>query len=108
MSRYIPLFAALIVTALAALFLHHEPTTAQQTGPKLVGDGKTDNTEAIKALLKQTGNIHLARGVYRITSPIEIDLNEMGRVQISGDAGATLLMDGAGPALKFIGTHDGT
>ncbi len=75
-----------------------------------VGDGETDDTAAIlEAVAAGDGSLVFGRGVYRITAPIVIALEEHGYMSVSGDAGATqLLMDGAGPALHIIGTHGGT
>jgi Right handed beta helix region len=83
-------------------------TTANDAPRNLVGDGKTDNTEAIRELLRSNGSIELPRGTYRITEPIVIDLNKTGPVTIVAHGNATLVMDGPGPALRFVGTHMGT
>lgn len=75
----------------------------------LVGDGVADQTNAIqKAIDAGTGGIHLPRGVYRITRPIVIDLDKVGVTAVTADGTATLRMDGPGPALRFVGTHEGT
>ena len=74
-----------------------------------VGDGRTDDTAAIqKAVDAGTGDILLPRGVYRITRPIVIDLDQVGPTSIVGSGTARIVMAGPGPALKFIGTHGGT
>jgi copper-binding protein NosD len=78
-------------------------------GPRdLVGDGKTDNTEAIRELLRSNGSVEFPRGTYRITEPIVVDLDKIGPVAIAAHGNATLVMDGPGPALRFVGTHAGT
>lgn len=74
----------------------------------LVGDGKTDNTQAIRALFKELGTLRLPRGVFRITETIVIDLDKVGPACVVGDGDSTLKMDGPGPALKFVGTHIGS
>ncbi len=73
-----------------------------------VGDGKHDDTAGIRHCLENhDGTVLFSRGNYRITAPIEIDLSKLGRTAIAGDGGvATLIMDGPGPALRFVGTHD--
>ncbi len=38
----------------------------------------------------------------------EINLDKTGPITISGDGTATIVMDGPGPAFRFIGTHEGT
>jgi hypothetical protein len=75
----------------------------------VVGDGRADDTEAIQqAAAASDGVLLLPRGNYRITRPIEIDLDEMGPVSISGQGVARITMAGPGPAVRFIGTHAGT
>jgi Pectate lyase superfamily protein/Right handed beta helix region len=74
------------------------------------GDGHTDDTAAIQHCFEQgDGIVVLPRGNYRVTKPIEIDLNRHGRTAISGDGGiARLIMDGPGPAIRLVGTHGGS
>lgn len=77
--------------------------------PEFAGDGTADDTDAIqKAIDAGRGGVHLPRGVYRITRPVVIDLDKAGYTSITADGTATLRMDGAGPALRFVGTHEGT
>ena len=75
-----------------------------------VGDGKTDDTEAlIHAIEQGDGHVRIPPGTYRITKTIEIDLTATGPFGMTGAAGATtIVMDGEGPAFRFIGTHGGT
>ncbi|MDA1276499.1 MAG: right-handed parallel beta-helix repeat-containing protein [Verrucomicrobia bacterium] len=73
------------------------------------GDGKSDDTTAIqKAVDAGAGEIRFLRGVYRITRPIVIDLDRVGPTSIGADGPARILMNGPGPALRFVGTHEGT
>ncbi len=74
------------------------------------GDGEVDDTEAIQHALEEGGgSIVFPPGVYRITRPIEVELARDGRTSISGSGGtATLRMDGPGPAIRLLGTHEGT
>jgi hypothetical protein len=73
-----------------------------------IGDGQHDDTAAIRHCLADgDGSLQFSRGKYRITSTIEIPLSTRGRTAVFGDGGmATLIMDGPGPALRFVGTHD--
>jgi hypothetical protein len=69
------------------------------------GNGRVDDTVALqKAVDSRTGYIHL-KGVYRITKPIVINLDKVGYTSFVGDGVAKIVMDGPGPALKFVGTH---
>jgi hypothetical protein len=74
-----------------------------------VGDGKTDDTNAIQqAVAAGQGTLRFGRGEYRITRPIEIDLDQFGPISIVGQGVARIIMSGPGPAIRLIGTHDGT
>ncbi|MDB4534447.1 right-handed parallel beta-helix repeat-containing protein, partial [Vicingaceae bacterium] len=74
------------------------------------GDGKTDDTEAIRhANQDGDGVLHFPPGTYRISQPIEITLEKSGPLGVDGTSGtARILMTGAGPAFRLIGTHTGT
>lgn len=75
----------------------------------LIGDGKFDNSSILQRFIDvEKQPLILSKGVYRITQPIKIQLDKTGPISISGDGTATLLMDGPGPAIRFIGTHEGT
>lgn len=73
-----------------------------------VGDGRTDDTKALRHAVEQGGGqLELPRGTYRLTAPLEIDLDRSGPIALSGQGGtARLLMDGPGPAIRLVGTHD--
>ena len=73
------------------------------------GDGTTDDTGAFqRAVDAAQGAVRLPAGRYRITRPVVIDLDRVGPASVVGDGTATVVMDGAGPAFRFIGTHGGT
>lgn len=74
-----------------------------------IGDGLADDTAAIqKAVDSKIGEIRFSRGTYRITKPIIIDLERIGPTSILADGPARIVMNGPGPALRFVGTHKGT
>lgn len=75
-----------------------------------MGNGMYDDTEAIRhALAEGDGELEFPRGDYRITSPIVIDLQQLGRTAIHGTGGvAKILMHGAGPVFELRGTHGGS
>ena len=54
------------------------------------------------------GRLLLIEQNYRITSTLEFDLKKLGAAAIKSVGGATIIMDGAGPAIRFTGTHEGT
>ena len=74
------------------------------------GDGVNDDWAALQhAIESGDGVLHLNKGTYRITKTIELDLTKQGFGGIRGDSGASrIIMDGAGPAIRIIGDHDGT
>lgn len=73
------------------------------------GDSLTNDTEAIqKAVDSGIGQIVFPKGVYRITKTIRIELDKAGPVSLNGFGSATIVMAGAGPAFKFVGTHEGS
>ncbi|OWK34485.1 right-handed parallel beta-helix repeat-containing protein [Fimbriiglobus ruber] len=97
------------VLAISAIGAARFTRPDEKTGIALVGDGTTDNTAAIQTAV-DTGNggVTFPKGVFRITKPIVIDLDKVGYTAFTATGAATLKMDGPGPALRFIGTHEGT
>ncbi len=75
-----------------------------------VGDGVTDDTEAFRRAVEETGGaIFISSGRYRITETIEFVMSSSGRAGINGDSGTgSVIMAGAGPAFRVIGSHHGT
>ncbi len=74
-----------------------------------IGDGKADDTEAFQhAVDSGRGDIHIPRGVYRLTKTVLVDLDRIGPLSIVGSGTAKIIMTGPGPALKLVGTHAGT
>lgn len=73
------------------------------------GDGKADDSEAIQHAV-QTGDgcLEFPAGVFRISRPIDVPLNQHGPVSISGCGATKILMTGPGPAFRLTGTHGGT
>ena len=102
--------SAFVILAFASWFLPRPIATAgkESPPPTLVGDGTTDNTEAIRQLLQKDGTLNFPRGIFRITETIVVDLDKTGTVAFVAAGNASLRMDGPGPAIKFIGTHGGT
>ena len=86
---------------------HEGSTSVRDFGA--VGDGKADDTAAVqRAVNSGEGDIFFPRGVYRFTKPVLIDLNRVGPTALVGTGTARVVMDGAGPAFRFRGTHGGT
>ena len=82
--------------------------TTVLTAQTLVGDGQADDTAALQKLVDAGGSVALAKGRYRLTKTVTVDLAKLGAAGISSDGTATLIMAGPGPALKIVGTHGGT
>jgi hypothetical protein len=69
----------------------------------------TDDATAIqKAVDSGAGTIRFSRGTYRLTRTVVIELDKTGFTSLVGDGTARIVMAGAGPAFKFVGTHGGT
>ncbi|MFO0870875.1 MAG: right-handed parallel beta-helix repeat-containing protein [Pirellulales bacterium] len=74
------------------------------------GDGVTDDTDALQhALEAGDGVLRFAKGTYRITRPLVLDLARQGYGGARGETGASrIVMAGPGPALRIIGDHRGS
>lgn len=74
------------------------------------GDGVSDDTTALEhALTAGDGVLRLHKGTFRLSRPLVVDLSKNGYAAVIGDGGASrLIMAGAGPAIKVVGTHRGT
>jgi len=104
------LFEALFYATPSAAFGQLSPIAATSIGlADAVGDGKNDDTDAIqRAIDGHISSISLPPGRYRLTRPLVVDLDKTGLVSFSGNGVATIVMDGPGPAIRFVGTHKGT
>ena len=71
------------------------------------GDGRADDTEAIRRAVRETpdGTVDFPRGEYRLTETIRIDLEQTGRISLQGGGVGRVVMTGPGPAFHFVGTH---
>ena len=69
-----------------------------------------DSTDQLQQQIDSgEGNLLLGgEKLLRITKPLEIDLSKHGAVTIQAAGGVTIVMDGPGPALRFLGSHQGT
>lgn len=84
-----------------------EATDVRSSGA--IGDGKADDTAAIqKAVNAGAGAVRFPKGVFRLTKAVVIELDKVGFTSLVGDGTARIVMAGAGPAFKFVGTHEGT
>jgi len=73
------------------------------------GDGKTDDTAAFqRAVDSKAGDIRIPKGIYRLTKTVVISLDAVGPTSVVGSGTSKIVMEGPGPAFKFVGTHRGT
>ena len=74
------------------------------------GDGQTDDIAALEHALKEgNGVLRLHHGTFRISRPLVIDLSQVGYAAVIGDGGASrIVMAGPGPAIRIVGSHNGT
>jgi hypothetical protein len=71
-------------------------------------DGKVDVAPELERALNESGSVVLPKGTYRLSRTVEVRLGESGWAALNGDGTARLVMDGAGPALHFLGSHEGS
>jgi Right handed beta helix region len=67
-----------------------------------------DDAKTLQALVDKGGWVRIPAGTYRIDQPIVVDLEKAGFTCIEGATVARIVMAGPGPAIRFIGHHDGT
>jgi hypothetical protein len=70
------------------------------------GDGQADDTATLQEIIDgKCGSIRFPAGAYRITKPLVVELDRVGLTSFVADGTARLIMDGPGPAIRFVGTH---
>ena len=124
MARVFALLALTVIAALAVFFAA-APADEAQPGESVAarigkkrgsfltvldfgakGDGATDDTAAIQELIDaKAGSIRFPAGTLRITKPLVVELDKVGFTSFVADGTARLVMAGAGPAIRFVGTH---
>ena len=69
-----------------------------------------DLTEELNQLIADSGgNLSPTAGIYRITRPLQFDLEQKKSAIIrASDGPVTIIMDGPGPAVRICGSHEGT
>ncbi len=69
-----------------------------------------DSTALLQKIIDDhDGNLLLGTDdILRITKPLVFDLAKHKAVAVKATGGLTIVMDGPGPALRFIGSHEGT
>lgn len=103
----IRVFALPLLLVVSSLCAAESAKTIADFGAQ--GDGRTDDTAAVeRAVASGVGEVRFTRGVYRLTRSVIIDLDRTGPIALVGQGPAQIVMAGAGPAFKFVGTHEGT
>ena len=64
--------------------------------------------ELQKRINEAKGSLTLEAGEYRLEKPLVFDLARLGAASVRCNGPVTITMAGPGPALRFIGTHNGT
>jgi hypothetical protein len=85
-----------------------EPPLATAQFPEL--GAMPDRTEDFrKQIAENGGTLLLEAGVHRLTGTLEFALAGKGTALVRPAGGpVTLIMDGAGPAIRIVGSHEGT
>lgn len=60
------------------------------------------------ALAEGGGRLVIPAGTHEFAAPLEVDLANLGAVTIRADGPVTIRMAAAGPAIRIVGTHEGT
>ena len=69
-------------------------------------DGKRDATSPMQSLVDSGAKlIEFPPGTFQISKPIEINLDKLGYCSVRGSSATKIVMNGAGPAFRFKGTH---
>ena len=91
-----------------SLALAAEPPSAVVQFPELAA--MVDRTEEFRQqILDNSGTLLLEAGVHRITGTLEFALAGKGTAVVRPAGGpVTLIMDGAGAAIRIVGSHEGT
>jgi parallel beta-helix repeat protein len=103
-----------LVTLLLLIFISSSPCRAQAQWERAAEQipnlqSLPDMTSELQAQIDDNGGrLLLIEKNYRITSTLEFDLKALGAAAVKSVGGATIIMDGAGPAIRFTGTHEGT
>lgn len=103
-----PIATFAVFLALASAPIHAQSNENIVTARGATGDGKADDTAAVQKAVDGGGAVRFARGTYRLTGTVVIDRDKTGFTSLVGDGVARFVMEGPGPAFKFIGTHQGS
>ncbi len=75
----------------------------------LFGQSPPDQSGMLqKEIAVSKGNLVLKAGTYHLDKTLEFDLEKLGAMSIRCEGAVTLVMRGAGPAVRIVGTHRGT
>ncbi len=75
----------------------------------LVAQLLPDRSSELQARIDSSqGNLILDAGTYVLDRSLQFDLSKLDGVAVKGNGSVTLIMRGPGPALRFVGTHEGT
>ena len=90
-----------------------QPVTAQHENTRLqISELRSlpDRTAELQMQLDRNGGNLTFQGdaSIRITKPLLIDLVKHGAIAIRSTGGTTIVMDGPGPAIRLVGSHQGT
>ena len=101
-----------LIVSIACFVLTSSVHLLAQTNVKslgALGDGVQDDAPAlIRALEKGVSDLYFPKGFYRLGQPLVFNLAKTGFASVTGDGTASLLMEAEGPALAFVGSHEGT
>lgn len=74
----------------------------------LIASAADDTASLQRRIDQSSGSLILKAGTYQLSKPLQFDLAKLGAAAVKAEGPVTLVMNGPGPALNFIGTHEGT
>ncbi|MCB1120192.1 MAG: right-handed parallel beta-helix repeat-containing protein [Verrucomicrobiae bacterium] len=75
----------------------------------LSGQVFQDKSAVLQKQIRETkGNLVLPAGEYHLSRTLDFDLSKLAASSIRCEGAVTLVMHGAGPAIRMTGTHEGT
>lgn len=99
----------ILVLLLHTAYAQQERGVALVTEYGAIGNGQSDDSQAIQeAVDSGKGEIVFPAGTYRISKTIEVVLEKIGPISLTGRGTARIIMAGEGPAFRILGTHQGT
>lgn len=104
-NRFKRSFAILAVILACSIWAAPAQEAAKENSPVA---SKTDDTATLQAAIDAGRGLQLEGRTYRITKTLQVDLDRVGYFSLKGNGCSKIVMLAAGPAVRIVGTHQGT